>query len=75
MTFDTSQGSIGEDLLRGADQIAAFLLGDAKQRRRIYHMVESQQLPVFRLGSVVCARRSVLLDWIATQERKAMEVA
>jgi len=60
------------DLLRGADEIAEFLLGDRNQRRRVYHLVETSRLPVFRIGSMICARRSVLLKWIADQEQRAL---
>jgi hypothetical protein len=57
-----------DDVLRGADQIAGFLLGDRSQRRRIYHLAAQSKLPVFRLGVVVCARKSALLAWIESQE-------
>lgn len=68
---DTIPLNLASDLLRGADAIAAFVYGDAKLRRRIYHLAERKQLPVFRLGAVLCARRSVLLNWIADQEADA----
>jgi hypothetical protein len=58
------------DLLRGADEIAEFLFGDRKLRRRIYHLVATSKLPVFKLGSTICARRSVLLKWIRDQENR-----
>jgi hypothetical protein len=58
------------DLLRGADEIAAFIFGDRGSRRKVYYLAECSRLPVFRLGSVLCARRSVLLNWIAGQERR-----
>jgi hypothetical protein len=56
------------DLLRGADDIAEFLFGDGKQRRRVYHLVATSNLPVFKLGSMICARKSVLLKWVGDQE-------
>jgi hypothetical protein len=56
------------DMLRGADQIAEFLFGDAGERRKVYHLAETSRLPLFRLGSVLCARRSVLLEWVRAQE-------
>jgi hypothetical protein len=63
---------LADDILRGADEIAKFLFGDtANRRRRVYYLSEKTRLPVFRLGSVLCARRSVLLNWIAGQESKA----
>jgi hypothetical protein len=64
-----SAGSPAGDILHGAEGIAEFLYGDRKLRRRIYNLVETARLPHFRLGAVICARRSVLLDWIQAQER------
>jgi hypothetical protein len=64
--------ALSADLLRGADEIAQFMFGDPKERRRVYHLAENGSLPVFRLGSVVCARRTVLLAWIADQEAAAL---
>jgi hypothetical protein len=64
--------AVGEDLLNGADAIAEFLFGSRTLRRRIYHLTEQNKLPTFRLGQTVCARKSVLRAWIATQEAKAL---
>jgi hypothetical protein len=61
------------DLLRGADEIAEFLFGDPGQRRKVYHLAEHSRLPVFRLGSVLHARRSTLLEYIAQQERRGWQ--
>jgi hypothetical protein len=57
-----------KDLLRGAEAIAQFLYGDQELRRKVYHLVATSNLPVFKLGSMICARKSVLLGWIADQE-------
>lgn len=65
-------GPLAPDLLRGADRIAEFLFGDAKERRKVYHLAETSRLPVFRLGAMLCARRSVLMNWIATQEQRGL---
>jgi hypothetical protein len=62
------QAKLAQDLLRGADEIADFLFGDARQRRKVYHLAETSRIPVFRLGSKLCARPSVLMAWIASQE-------
>jgi hypothetical protein len=62
---------LSDDLLRGAEQIAEFMFGSAGERRKIYHLAENSRLPVFRLGAVLCARKSVLLGWIAEQEARA----
>lgn len=64
------QTDLAVDLLRGANQIAGFLFGDPRLRRKVYHLAETSRLPVFRLGSVLCARKSVLLEWIAQQEKR-----
>jgi hypothetical protein len=62
---------LAADLLRGADEIAEFIFGTPESRRKVYYLAECCRLPVFRLGSMLCARRSVLLKWIAGQESKA----
>jgi hypothetical protein len=61
---------LADDLLRGADEIAEFIFGARASRRKVYYLAETSHLPVFRLGSVLCARRSVLLRWIAGQESR-----
>lgn len=63
---------LADDILRGADSIASFIFGDRGSRRKVYYLAECTRIPVFRLGSVLCARRSVLLSWIATQESRAL---
>jgi len=64
------QASIAGDILHGAEAIAGFLYGDAKQRRRVYNLIEGGRLPHFRLGIGICARKSVLMTWIKSQEEK-----
>lgn len=65
-----TEPEFAQDILRGADAIAAFLFGDRKQRRKVYHLAATSKLPVFKLGSMICVRRSVILSWIAEQEAK-----
>ena len=60
--------NVHADILRGAAEIAAFLFGKRTDRRKVYHLSEHAGLPVFRLGSTLCARRSTLLRWIQDQE-------
>jgi hypothetical protein len=64
--------TLADDLLHGADEIALFVYGDAKQRRKIYHLAETSRFPIFRLGAMICARRSVLKAWIAEQEMRGL---
>jgi hypothetical protein len=61
---------LADDLLRGADEIAEFIFGVRGSRRKIYYLAETSHLPVFRLGSMLCARRSVIERWIAGQESR-----
>jgi hypothetical protein len=67
-----SEETIADDLLDGAEEIAVFMFGDAKYKRRVYHLAEKGALPVFRLGSGINARRSVLRQFIADRENEAM---
>jgi hypothetical protein len=64
----SSPASIAGDILYGADGIAEFLYGNAKLRRKVYNLVETGRIPYFKLGAGLCARKSVLLAWIAAQE-------
>lgn len=63
-----AEAEFAKDMLRGAEEIAGFLFGETGQRRRVYHLVATSNLPVFKLGSMICARRSVLLGWVKEQE-------
>lgn len=58
------------DMLRGAEEIAAFLFGDPTMRRKVYHLIATTRLPYFKLGSMICMRKSVLLRWIQDHEGK-----
>lgn len=62
--------AIADDLLRGAEAIAKFLYGEAKQRRKVYHLAATNGIPSFNLGAIVCARKSTLLEWIRAQEKR-----
>jgi hypothetical protein len=37
----------------------------------VYYLAERQIIPTFRMGDVICARRSTLLDFIRRQETGA----
>ena len=65
-----TSGKLAEDVLHGAEEIADFLFGDRRLRRKVYYLAESSRLPVFRYGARLNARRSTLLQWIADQEQK-----
>lgn len=57
---------LSEDILRGAAAIADFLGFD---RRSIYHLAAKGHLPTFRIGEILCGRRTTLTTWIAGQEQ------
>jgi hypothetical protein len=56
-----SNTPFAEDLLRGAAAIAAWLYGDSKFRRRIYHLTATSNFPHFKIGSQIHAKKSDLL--------------
>lgn len=59
---------LASDILRGANAIAGHL---GFPRRVVYHLAANDNLPTFRLGATVCARKSTLDAWIAAQEMRA----
>jgi hypothetical protein len=60
---------LANDLLRGAAEIAEFVYGSRKFRRRIYHLATTNnRFPCFKLGSLLCCRKSVLLKLIEDEE-------
>ncbi len=64
---------LSEDLLVGADAIAEFIFGDSSKRRQVYHLAQTSQLPIFKIGASLCARCSTLLSWIQAQEERWSE--
>ncbi|CAA7620413.1 conserved hypothetical protein [Candidatus Terasakiella magnetica] len=62
---------LSADILEGADQIASFIYGSPKKRSKVYHLADKAKLPVFRMGAIICARKSTILQWIADQEKVA----
>jgi hypothetical protein len=67
----TGPPDLAEDLLYGAAAIAAFMFGDKDERRKVYGLIESGEIPVFRLGTTVCARKSSIFRAIAAREAAA----
>lgn len=65
-------GALAGDILYGADTIAEFVYGSKIHRRKVYNLIETNRLPHFRLGMIICSRKSVLLAWIAEQEQRPM---
>lgn len=56
------------DLLHGVNAIAEHLNLTAKQ---VYHLHGNGELPTFKMGKTVCARRSTLAKHFAAQEAAA----
>jgi hypothetical protein len=73
--MNEAEHDFAKDLLRGADSIAEFLYGDRDLRRKVYYLTATSKLPTFKLGSTICARKSVLLKWVGDQEEKHLAVA
>lgn len=60
------------DLLGGGDEITRFLFGavDGRLRRRMYHLTEFHELPTFKVGQTLYARKTKLLEWIEANEMR-----
>jgi len=73
MQQTATEVTLGDDLLHGADAIAKFMFGDAKHRRKVYYLTgeATKGLPHFKMGSLICARKSTIMTWIAEQEGRA----
>jgi hypothetical protein len=61
-------------LLRGAKEIAQFLFGSNEHRRKVFHLVATSNIPVFKLGAMICARKSILREWIEAQEGRRADL-
>lgn len=63
------------DILHGCEEIARFLFNkdDAAHQRKIYrlHALDKRpKFPTFKMGGVLCARRSSIQKYIEDQENK-----
>lgn len=69
--------SLNDDILYGADAIAAFM--GLSKRQQVYHHAAKGHIPTFRLGSMICARKSVLsrlgMEQAPQAEQKAEDAA
>lgn len=69
---ESNLNSGSDDMLHGAAEIAQFLFGDSRHRRKVYYLIEAGRLPVLRLNGI-CARKSTLLAWLKNEETAAMK--
>jgi predicted transcriptional regulator len=67
-----SENTLAGDLIVGARPIAAEL---GLTERQVFYMAETGQLPVFKIGRKLAAKRSTLRQHIAELERSACEKA
>lgn len=65
--------NLNDDILRGAEAIQAFL--GFEKRSQVYHYASKGEIPVFRMGRVLCARKSTLLRFIEQRESEAAKPA
>ncbi len=56
-----------DDLLIGGSAIAKEL---HTTRHRVYRLAAQGRIPFFRMGNVVCARRSTLAEFMSSEEKK-----
>jgi hypothetical protein len=72
----TGPPALAGDVLEGAAAIAEFLWAKSgpRERRRVYWLVETGQLPVFYYNQLICARKTTLLRDIAQREAKTAEL-
>ena len=70
-TSPISPPTLSDDLLIGAASIAGFIFGSEDERRRVYWLIERGELPIFRMGQIICVRKSTLLRTIEAREAAA----
>ena len=63
---------IADDTLESATQIASFL---RKSVRQVNHLLETKQLPAFKLGGRWCMRKSTYRQFIEQLETAALKSA
>jgi hypothetical protein len=59
------------DLLVGAEAISMFMFGDPDATRRVYHAWEAHDLPAFKVGNALWARKGALVAWVDAKESEA----
>ena len=62
-----------DKLLLGAAMISERLFGTNKRERHVYRLVETTDIPIFRMGKLLAARPRKLDTWIANQEARASQ--
>ena len=57
-----------------AASIAGFFYGDPTRTRQNYHLAETGELPIIKIGRRLTARRSALIRAIEEREREVVDV-
>ncbi|KAB2761989.1 helix-turn-helix transcriptional regulator [Brucella anthropi] len=60
--------NLSNDMLVGAKAIADFT---GFGTRTVYHLAATGSLPTFKVGDLVCARKTKLIDFIEALEARA----
>lgn len=60
-----------KDLVVSAKGFSTWFYGTPNKARSIFHLVETSQLPTFRMGSQIAARKTILRAFFWSQERRA----
>lgn len=68
--MNPDEEDLAGDVIRGAEEIALHIYGDRGQSRKIYHLHATSRIPFFKIGSLICLRRSVFRKWIEDQEQR-----
>lgn len=58
------------DLLHGGNEISEFL---GLEPQRVWALARNGDLPIFRFGKKITARKSTLLQWMEEQENKNLK--
>jgi len=69
-----SPDEYGDDVLVGGAAIAEYLFGSRDLRLKVYYLAETSKLPIFRLGSMLRARKSLLSRYIKGQEQRPVKL-
>jgi len=70
--MEAANDNMRGDVLMGAGAIAAYLGLTARQ---VYRLVYADEIPAFKLGGSIAARRTTLARWLDDVENGARAVA
>ncbi len=63
--MSAANDNLSDDLLVGVTAISAFT---GIKPRTLYHFAAKRSIPTFKMGDLVCARKSKLVAFIEAQE-------